>query len=300
MSDSRHVQGTEGEAVVKEAVKSFYDQVGWQRISDGRYQNTTYEDLRPVSREYIHKCHLRIMRHLKAQGKLLLDAGSGPIQYVEYLEYSRGYQFRVCADLSIVALREARHRIGEHGLFVVADIANLPFKDGCFEGIVSLHTIHHLPIEEHIHAYREIYRLLDDNANAVVVDGWRHSQLMDIFSPIIKFRNRLAKQRHKSTNAETSQNLSKPNKDRSEKNSRGTFVEKYNAAWLKKEIERWMHVQIFCWRSVSVQFLRVFIHPRFGGRQILWLVYWLEERFPQFFGETGQYPIVVVSRIGQE
>ena len=50
---------------VKQQVREFYDQVGWQEAGEGVYQNAHYEDLRPVSREYIHRCHLRILRHLK-------------------------------------------------------------------------------------------------------------------------------------------------------------------------------------------------------------------------------------------
>ena len=76
--------------------------------SDGFYQNARYEDLRPVSREYIERCHLRVNRHLDRPGKFLLDAGSGPIQYPAYLTYMEGYQYRVCVDISIVALQEAR------------------------------------------------------------------------------------------------------------------------------------------------------------------------------------------------
>ena len=51
---------------VKQQVRQFYDQVGWQEVSEGTYQNAHYEDLRPVAREYIHRCHLRVKRHLKA------------------------------------------------------------------------------------------------------------------------------------------------------------------------------------------------------------------------------------------
>src|SRR4030043_1429392 len=116
------------EIEIKRQVREFYDHVGWQEASDGFYQNASYEDLRPVSHEYIHNCHLRVLRHLNHIGRFLLDAGSGPIQYPEYLEYSRGYQFRVCADISLIALQEARKRIGSHGLYGVCDIAKLPFK----------------------------------------------------------------------------------------------------------------------------------------------------------------------------
>src|SRR4030067_3629467 len=104
------------EIEIKHQVREFYDRVGGQEASDGFYQNATYEDLRPVARDYIHKCHLRVLRYLNPSGRFLLDAGSGPIQYPEYLEYSKSYQARVCADISIIALKEARKRIGSPGL----------------------------------------------------------------------------------------------------------------------------------------------------------------------------------------
>ena len=145
---------------IKKNVREFYDRVGWQMVSGEVYQNAEYEDLRPVSRDYIHKCHLRINRHLAPQGEFLLDAGSGPVQYPEYLTYSEGYTARVCMDISIVAMREARKRLGEKGRYVVADIAHLPFKSDAFDGIVSLHTIHHVPMEDKVPAYEELYRVL--------------------------------------------------------------------------------------------------------------------------------------------
>src|SRR4030095_4577794 len=144
----------------KQQVREFYDQIGWSQVGEGLYQNARYEDLRPVSRDYIHKCHLRGNRHLAGQGDFLLDAGSGPVQWPEYLTYSEGYRFRVCLDLSITALKEARRRLGSRGLYVVADIANLPFRPETFDGAVSMHTIHHLALAEHKRAYLELTRVL--------------------------------------------------------------------------------------------------------------------------------------------
>ncbi len=137
----------------KQQVREFYDQIGWSQVGEGLYQNARYEDLRSVSRDYIHRCHLRVNRYIASHGDFLLDAGSGPVQWPEYLTYSEGYRFRVCLDISITALREARTRLGRKGLYVVADIANLPFKPDAFDGIVSLHTIHHLPLSDHRGAY---------------------------------------------------------------------------------------------------------------------------------------------------
>jgi len=273
----------------KQQVRQFYDQVGWQEVSEGTYQNAAYEDLRPVARPYIHNCHLRVLRHLKPQGGLLLDAGSGPIQYPEYLEYSRGYRRRVCADISIVALQEARQRIGDaaqggHGIFVVADIANLPFKPGCFDGVVSLHTIHHLPLSEHVRAYEELYRVLAPASSAVVVNGWDAAPLASLQAWLVK--------------AVAALRGRKPKKSPPEQKTTptGTYVRKHNAAWLEKEIGGRMPVQIFVWRSLSVHFLRTFIHPRLGGRFWLRLHYWLEERLPRFFGKNGQYPLIVIRK----
>ena len=67
----------------KQKVRKFYDAIGWSKESSGYYQNAHYEDLRPVSAEYIHNCHLRITPYFKDGGKLLLDLGSGPVQYDE-------------------------------------------------------------------------------------------------------------------------------------------------------------------------------------------------------------------------
>ena len=62
----------------------------------------------PVSRDYIHRCRLRVNRYIASRGDFLLDAGSGPVQWPEYLTYSEDYRFRVCLDISITALKEAR------------------------------------------------------------------------------------------------------------------------------------------------------------------------------------------------
>ena len=115
---------------VKARVREFYDRVGWRAIGEGLYQNARYEDLRPVSAEYLHHSHLRVGRYLVPEGKFLLDAGSGPIQYPEYLEYSAGFKYRVCLDLSRRALIEARDRLGAGGLYVLGDVARLPFREG--------------------------------------------------------------------------------------------------------------------------------------------------------------------------
>ncbi|MCJ7659152.1 MAG: class I SAM-dependent methyltransferase [Anaerolineales bacterium] len=289
------------EKEIKQQVREFYDQVGWQEVSEGVYQNARYEDLRPVSREYIHKCHLRVSRHLAPNGRFLLDAGSGPIQYPEYLDYSRGYHARVCADISAVAVEEARQRIGDiqsggKGLFVVADIANLPFCRESFDGVVSLHTIHHLPQEEHQFAYHELFRVLAPERFAVVVNGWDSARLMKIFNPTIRWANRFRWYVARKGAVNDDQVPKEEINPKPRNKPKGTYVMKNTPGRLKSEIGDGIPMKILVWRSVSVRFLRALIHPRLCGRWGLGLLFWLEERFPYFFGENGQYPLIVLCK----
>ena len=167
-------------------------------------------------------------------------------------------------------------------MFVVADIANLPFKPEAFDGIVSMHAIHHLPLNEHKHAYMELTRVLKSGKTAVIINGWHNPLLMKLAEPFISlgrlFTGRSAK-RKKDWSADEDQT--------------GTFVEKMTPRWLKNELNSAVNFTIYPWRSLSPRFMRWFVRPQFGGKAYLRCVFWLEETFPRFFGENGQYPLIV-------
>ncbi|MCJ7519869.1 MAG: class I SAM-dependent methyltransferase [Anaerolineaceae bacterium] len=277
------------EGKIQTNVRQFYDAVGWQQVSEGIYQNAQYEDLRPVSREYIQKCHLRINRHLQHSGKYLLDAGSGPIQYPEYLSYSEGYRYRVCLDISIVALKDARDRIKNHGLFVVADIARLPFRSEIFDDVVSLHTIHHLPPEDYKPAYFELRRVIKPGATAVVVNGWSDSVLMRFFRLPMRIMEKLFQ-------GSEGRTVNVKSNDLVTQKPAGTFVYKLTATSLRQLLGKDFPIKIAVWRSISVRFLRAMIHPALLGRFWLKVLYIKEELFPEFFGKKGQYPLITFKK----
>lgn len=282
---------------IKQEVREFYDQVGWQEVGKGVYQNARYEDLRPVSRNYIQRCHLRVNRHLKPSGRYLLDAGCGPIQYPEYLTYSADYDYRVCADISHVALLDARKRAGEdHALCVVADVAHLPFAPDVFDGLVSLHTLHHLPQDEHIPAYQELHRVLKADSTGVVVNGWGAARIPRLLAKPMRWTNRIIGILRRIFGIPAPQHPAKLSSTPESEQRKSTFVRKYDAAWLKEELSPLMNFDIYVWRAVSVKHLRTFAHPGFGGRMLLRLLFWLEERAPRYFGENGQYPLVVIRK----
>ena len=289
---------------IKQTVRQFYDQVGWQSIGETLYQNAQYEDLRPVSQEYLHRCHMRVKRHLAKKGIYYLDAGSGPVQYPEYLTYSEDYHARVCMDISIVALKEARKRLGEHGFYVLGDVTHLPFASDTFDGISALHTIHHVPMEDKGSAYGELHRVLKPGRNMVVVDGWTKAPLMlwskRFMAGVKRVRGWWEKAVLKTEGA-TEENATAPTPDKELTKAKtkvpaGTFVQKFDADGLIELIKDKMDFEILVWRSVSVAFLRAVIYPDWGGKFWLTVLYGLEELLPRLLGRIGQYPMVVVSK----
>lgn len=289
------MSGEQSEAEVKQQVSAFYNQIGWKMENDGFYQNARYEDLRPVSRDYIHKCHLRVNRYLHPTGKYLLDAGSGPVQWPEYLTYSQNYQYRVCLDISIVALEEARHRLGSKGLYVVSDVANLPFKSDTFDGLVSLHTLHHIPPAEQPDAYAGFVRVLKPERTGVVVNAWTAPVLMARMGWLIKLMdringiiNRLKPKKEIEIPAQKAKPVaSKPT---------GTFTQHITPEWLKANLAGRVDFKIMVWRSASVRFLRSVIQPWLFGKLWLRWLYNQEEQEPEYYGENGQYPLIVISK----
>ena len=282
----------------KQKVREFYDEIGWSKESSGFYQNARYEDLRPVSADYIHNCHMRITPYFSDGGKYLLDVGCGPIQYKEYLTYSEKFSKRVCADISITALKEARKRIGDKGLFVVCDAANLPFTSKCMDGMVSLHTFHHMVLTEQKKAWFETYRVLKNGKTAVVVNGWTESAMMKKWQRIVEMAERtghfIARLRGKEEKSLKTEQNSIAQKET------GTFVRKMDADWIRRELsdlggENKVNIEIRCWRSVSVRWLRALIHPPYG-KMALKVLFSKEENNSNYYGEYGQYPMIIMKK----
>ena len=55
-------------------------------------------------------CRKRLLNHIPKKGLNILDFASGPIQYKEYLEYSKNFKFRHCVDFSKDAIKIAKKK----------------------------------------------------------------------------------------------------------------------------------------------------------------------------------------------
>ena len=287
------------ESTVQQQVRAFYDAVGWKQIGPGLYQNARYEDLRPVSREYVHGCHVRLGLQLPPAGRFFLDAGSGPIQYPEYLDYSRRFRRRVCLDVSRLALVEARQRIGEHGLFVIGDIARLPFRRDVFDAAASLHTIHHLPAGEQGRAFAELVRCLAPGGRVGVVYSWGERAgivrwarpalwLAESARRLVRVARRRARGGRATPGGEAEALLRTP----------GSFTYKHDFAWASNNLRALGELRVVVWRSVSTAMLRGLVHPFLLGRLGLRWLFALENLAPRFFGRHGAYSTILITKAG--
>lgn len=152
---------TSSELAVSEEVSTWYDQFGWQPGKSGRYQDSEYFSSNVVSSYGLYESVSHFdQRKWFHSGKYFLDAASGAIAHREYLAYSEEHEYRVCVDFSEVALLEAQRKIGSHGLFVLANVCELPFKDGVFSGVMSGYTVQHIHLDGQAKAIEELYRVL--------------------------------------------------------------------------------------------------------------------------------------------
>ena len=155
------------QTMVRETVRKFYDSCGWKfERGRGEYQNDLlHGDLSDIAKEYDKSCEERYRKYFEDGGRFFLDAGCG----AKPINLGEKFQRHVCADISLVGLTEARQKLGDRGLYVVADLSALPFKDGVFDGIVASYCLYHLDKDSQLATMQEFYRVVRARRNILVL-----------------------------------------------------------------------------------------------------------------------------------
>lgn len=273
-------------SVEKKAVQEFYDEFGWKKEAEGYKDTLTFEDRRPVADQYWKRCHLRLNKYLPG-GDYLLDVASGSIPNDEYLTYHRYYRLRICMDFSILALKEASLRLKGKGIFILGDITNIPLRENCIDGLISMHTVYHVPLGEQTKAVEETYRVLSDKGQAVIVYSWKKAGLMrlafSLWKPVLTAYKWLKGEKK----------IQQP--FRSDERP-DLFVQQQNHDWFVREVRRRFNARLRVYSAISRSFSNTFIREKAFGRQLSGIIYFLENAFPKLMGRWGQYPVFIIRK----
>jgi ubiquinone/menaquinone biosynthesis C-methylase UbiE/uncharacterized protein YbaR (Trm112 family) len=273
----------------KRIVRDFYDEFGWVKNAEGKYNDTAvFTEDRPEVEAYRRTCNARIGRWL-GEGEALLDVASGSIPHPEYLDYSARYATRICVDFSVRALREARTKLGNRGLYIIGDITRLPLAAGSIDGVISLHTIYHVPVNEQTKAVDELVRVAKPGGRVIIAYVWARSAAMEA---VFRARGILGWLR-RGGRASPVAAKAKPDKT-------GAMPELYfhpqNHDWYAREVASRHQARLTVWSAVSTAFQNRFFTPNFIGRLTIRGVVFLEWMLPGLAARFGQYPLFVIVR----
>lgn len=244
-------------------------------------------DFRGVSSKYIRNSFSKSSRFFPPEGKYLLDIASGPIGLPEYMALSEGYEYRICVDISINALIQAKVNVeqaGQKGIYICGDITKIPVRDNSCDAVLSQHTLYHVPKNEQLTAVNEMYRVAKQDSKIVIIYSWFYrSWLMNICLNIIqiyrilryftgKFYVRLFK--------------SKPR----------LYFYPHSYRWFKKSFAFSEEMEFYCWGSTNKYLLDLYIHEWFWGSEILDRLMKFEDKYSRFMSRFGEYPAIVITK----
>ena len=261
---------------IKDTVQKFYNEVGWTKTESGDYRDTIfYVDQRPLPYRFTAKCIRQVGRYLPRSGRYLLDAGSGAIPHKGYLAYDQGFANRICVDFSMAALRQARHKVGDRGLYLLGDLTNLPIVDDAVDAVVCNHVLYHIPPEEQPRALKEMWRVLKPGGTAAVVYSW-------FYSPLAWRLEKLA---------------SRFMKEGASSNAEGEALPFFPQSLEWFTSQRWPFAyRIRTFRVIGNDFLRRYIRSDVSSRFLLFALWSLQRMMPEFAGRYGQYPVIIISK----
>lgn len=258
------------------AVREFYESSGWSADEAGLFGDTkSFVDTRGVSFRFTRQSLRRLVRYFKGGGRYLLDAGSGPIAYDELLSLGAGFDTRVCVDLSARALRAARTKLGDRGLYIQGDLTSLPLQDGSMDAITCNHVIYQLPPDEQRAAFLELWRVLRPGGVAAIVYWWA--------SPPLEWRlERLARLLPMRGPGLPPESFDLPHHPHSRE-------------WF--EAQEWpFSFKYDIYRAVTNAFMRQYISDDWRGALFLGALDLLQRGAPSYCGKRGVMPIIVVRK----
>ncbi len=250
-------------------VYRYYNTSGWKKDKSNFEDAKLFEDLRINSKDYVSKCRKRILKFIPKEGKNILDFASGPIQYKEYLLYSKNFKYRHCVDFSKEAIKIAKKKLKKKGKYYCNDFLKIKFKKNFFDCIISMHTIYHIDQSKQAQVINKMIDVAKPNTPIIIV----YSNPDNIISKIKKVFKYKRKNKIKN-------NL--------------YFFCNSNKWWNK--FKKRADINMYPWRSFSSGHQKILFPDNFLGKYMLKILYLLEDKFKNFFVKNFQYQIIILKK----
>lgn len=247
------------------SVFKFYNKFGWLKKKNITTDSEIFEDNRMCASEYISYCRKRIQKYIPKNGKNFLDFASGPLQYSEYLRYSKNFKVRHCIDFSRLAIKEAKKKLGNKGKYYCDDFMNIKFKKNYFDCSLSMHTLYHINKNKQAKVVNKLIKITKQNKPVIIV----YSNPNTLIKKLTFFLKRNKK--------------------------KGIYFFCHPNDWWK-QFNKKADVKIFPWRSFSSQHQKKLIPNNFLGKILFKLLIFFENKFNNFFSENFQYITVVLTK----
>jgi len=271
----------------EEKVSEFYNKVGWETDVGITEDARRFEDLRESAEDYLSKCRLRVLRYIPENGENILDMASGPIQYKEYLQYSRNFKKRYCVDLSSSALEDAKKKIGDHGVFLNGSFFDIPLDENFFDCAISLHTIYHIDKDKQEEAVRKLIYVTKPGQPIIVVYS-NPSKIFKWVARLIRLPFFLL--------SKPKELLEKLIKKSVQKKDLDLYFYTHPNKWWNRFSDVAANIKIMPWKSLNTDLQKCLIPNNKMGKKMFDMIFNLEERFPNFFAKYFCHSMIIITK----
>lgn len=255
---------------------------------DGRQiygDDKDFVDFRPFLLEYTRHGFYNCRQYLPSSGKYFIDAACGPVAYKEYVAFAEGYEYRVCLDLSVNALLQARKNLDSHpqkAILICCDLCKIPLKDNLADAVICQHALFHIRRHLQSVALHELVRIARDGGRvAVVYDWFYHSWFMNIaLGPFQVYRV----VRHYA--GKIYARIFRKDK---------LYFHAHSWRWFQRN-HTGKQISVYAWRSINIHFSKFYLHSKWGGPWLVNRIWQWEKKYPRFMGKVGEYPIIVIDK----
>jgi len=259
-----------------------YDKFEGQQIYEDAKQ---FIDFRPFLQHYTSRGFAKAGYYLPLKGNYFVDVASGPVAFKEYVQLAKGFTCRICIDLSLNALQQAKRNLaisGQNSLLICADMLHLPLKVNMADAVLCQHALFHVPKHQQLDAIHQMIRIANPGAPvAIVYDWFYHSWLMNIaLGPVQLYRIL----RHIA--GKWYARIFRKNK---------LYFYAHSPRWFRRN-NPGKKIDFFTWRSVNIYFSKIYFHNNRVGKRILKMIMTLEQKYPRQMGILGEYAIILIHK----